>query len=186
MTVDELLKTYDEKMKKTVEVLRHEFTSLRTSKASTALLDMIKVELYGTELPLKQAANINTPDARTLVIQPFDKTTLPKIEKAILKSDLGITPNNDGQVIRLVVPVMTEERRKDLVKHAKKMAEDSRIAIRNVRREANDHLKKMEKNHEIREDESVRAQEKMQKSTDAHVKQVDDVLAHKEKEIMEV
>lgn len=186
MTIDELLKAADEKMNKSVEVLKHEFGGLRTGKANPGLLDTIHVDAYGSELPLKQLANISTPDARTLLIQPFDKSTISKIEKAILKSDLGMTPNNDGNAIRLNIPMMTEERRKDLVKHAKKMAEENRVAIRNIRRDTNDHLKKMEKSHEIREDESVRAQEKMQKQTDAHIKLIDDMLAKKEKEVMEV
>ena len=186
MSVDSILKQADERMKKSVEVLRHEFSTLRTGKASVALLDTIHVELYGAEMPLKAAANITTPDPRTLLIQPFDKTALPKIEKAILKSDLGLTPNNDGQVIRLAIPAMTEERRKEMVKHVRKQAEETRIAVRNIRRDANDHLKRLEKNHEITEDEISRVQEKLQKQTDAAIKQVDEVLAHKEKEIMEV
>ncbi len=188
MTVDEHLKASEEKMNKSVEVLKHEFAGLRTGKAAAALLDPITVDAYGTGafLPIKQVANIATPDARTITIQPFDKSTTAKIEKAILKSDLGITPMNDGNVIRLQIPMMTEDRRKDLVKHAKKLTEDNRVAIRNIRRDTNEHIKKMEKSHEIREDESGRAQEKLQKQTDAHIKLVDDMLAKKEKEIMEV
>ena len=188
MSVDELLKSADEKMNKSVDVLKHEFAGLRTGKASAALLDPIMVDAYGSgsEVPLKTLANISTPDARTIAIQPFDKSTSPKIEKAILKSDLGMTPMNDGNIIRLNIPMMTEDRRKDLVKHAKKLTEDNRIAIRNVRRDTNDHIKRMEKAHEIREDESVRAQEKLQKLTDGHIKAIDELLVSKEKEIMEV
>lgn len=186
MTAEQILKDSEERMKKSVEVLKHEFSTLRTGKASPALLDTIHVEMYGANMPVKAVANITTPDPRTLVITPFDKTSLPKIEKAILKSELGITPNNDGQVIRLTIPLMTEERRKDLVKLAKKMAEESKIAIRNIRRDGNDQIKRMEKAHEIREDESIRWQEKLQKITDQHIKNVEDILSHKEKEIMEV
>ncbi|MCX7835111.1 MAG: ribosome recycling factor [bacterium] len=186
MTAEQILKDNEERMKKSVELLRHEFSTLRTGKASPALLDTIHVEMYGTNMQLKALANVTTPDSRTLVITPFDKSALPKIEKAILKSDLGITPNNDGQVIRLIIPMMTEERRKDLVKLAKKMAEESKIAIRNIRRDGNDQIKKLEKAHEIREDEAVRFQEKLQKLTDQYIKNVEDILQHKEKEILEV
>lgn len=186
MSIDQINKDSEERMKKSVELLRHEFSTLRTGKASPALLDTINVDVYGSNMPLKSIANITTPDSRTLVIQPFDKTTLPKIEKSILKSDIGITPNNDGQVIRLGIPIMTEERRKDLVKLSKKMGEETKISIRNIRRDGNDHIKKLEKLHEIREDESVRAQEKLQKLTDQYIKNVEDILSHKEKEILEV
>lgn len=176
----------EEKMKKSVEAIRQELAKLRSGRASTSLLDAIKVEYYGTLTPLNQLANVAAPEARLLTVQPFDKTLIPAIEKAILTANLGLNPANDGTKIRIPIPQLNEERRKELVKLAKKYAEDGRIAIRNVRREANEHIKKAEKNHEISEDDSKHAQDKIQKMTDDYIKKIDEIIAQKEKEIMEV
>jgi len=184
--IDQLQKTTEERMHKTVEATRSELATLRTGKASPALLDVVKVDYYGSSVPLKQVANVTAPEARLLVIQPWDKNLLHEIEKAILKSELGITPTNDGQVIRLPIPPLTEERRKDLVKLAHKIAENGRVAVRNIRRDAIEKLKKAEKDHQIPEDDSKRAQEKVQQTTDKYIKQIDEILHKKEQEIMEV
>ncbi len=175
----------EERMDKAIGALKRELASLRAGKANPALLDRIQVEYYGALTPLNQLANINTPDARTLMIQPWDKSSLGDIEKAIMKSDLGLTPSNDGNSIRIGVPMLTEERRADLVKTAKKSGEEAKVAIRNIRRDANDDIKKLEKT-DISEDESRRHQEDIQKSTDKFIAEVDKVLVAKEKEIMEV
>lgn len=175
----------EERMDKAIAALKRDFATLRAGKASPTLLDRIQVEYYGSLTPLNQLANINTPDSRTLLIQPWDKSSLNDIEKAILKSDLGMTPSNDGAIIRLSVPMLTEERRLELVKSAKKLTEDAKVAIRNIRRDANDSIKKLEKS-EISEDESKRFQEDIQKSTDKFIAEADKVLAVKEKEILEV
>lgn len=175
----------EERMDKAIAALKRDFATLRAGKASPALLDRIQVDYYGSQTPLNQLANVNTPDSRTLLIQPWDKTSLSDIEKAILKSDLGMTPSNDGATIRLSVPMLTEERRLELVKSAKKLTEEAKVAIRNIRRDANESIKKLEKS-EISEDESKRFQEDIQKSTDKFIAEVDKVLAVKEKEILEV
>ncbi|HLY66428.1 MAG TPA: ribosome recycling factor [Chloroflexota bacterium] len=174
------------KMKASIEALRKELTSIRTGRASPGLVDHLHVDYYGTETPLNQLANISVPEARTLIIQPYDRGAMAGIEKAILKSELGLTPNNDGQVIRLMVPRLTEERRKDLVKVVRKQVEDGRVAVRNVRREAMDHFKEMEKAKALSADEDKRAQERLQKLTDTYIKQIDDVGHAKEAEVMEV
>jgi ribosome recycling factor len=176
----------EDKMKKAIAATARDFASLRTGRASAALLDRIHIEYYGAEMPLKQVANISTPDARTIQIQAFEKSTVKAIEKAIMISDLGINPNTDGQTIRLSVPPLTEERRKDMVKIAKKAAEEGKVAIRNVRRDEMDALKKAEKAGEITEDERKRDEDKIQKLTDRFTKEMDELLAVKEKEIMEV
>lgn len=181
----EVKKSAEERMEKAVGTLKRELASLRAGKASASLLDRITVEYYGAATPLNQLANISTPDSRTILIQPWDKGSLPDIEKAIMKSDVGLTPSNDGTIIRLVVPMLTEERRLELVKVAKKLAEESKVAIRNIRRDANDSIKKLEKT-EISEDESKRYQEDVQKLTDKYIAESDKVLAAKEKEILEV
>lgn len=186
MQLSEIYKSAQEKMHKAVEAVDHEFSSLRTGRASVALVDTLQVEAYGSKVPLKQLSSISTPDARSLVIQPFDKSTLGSIEKALLAANLGMTPNSDGKVIRLNIPPLTEDRRKELVKLARKMAEDGRIAIRNIRRHANDEVKKTEKNHEIAEDEREKATKQVQDLTDKHVKEIDDLLAKKEKDVMEI
>lgn len=178
-------KDAEERMEKAISSLKRELTTLRAGKANPALLDRVQVEYYGAMTPLNQLANVNTPDSRTLLIQPWDKSSLGEIEKAIMKSDLGLTPSNDGSAIRINIPMLTEERRADLVKTSKKFGEEAKVAIRNIRRDANDDIKKMEKT-DISEDESRRHQEDIQKSTDKFIAEVDKVLVVKEKEIMEV
>lgn len=175
----------DERMDKAIGALRRDLATLRAGRATPALLDRIQVEYYGAMTPLNQLANINTPDSRTLLVQPWDKSSLGAIEKAIQKSDLGITPSNDGTMIRLGIPPLTEERRGELVKMTKKFGEEAKVAIRNIRRDANDDIKKLEKT-DISEDESRRHQDDIQKATDRFIAEVDKVLSAKEKEIMEV
>lgn len=175
-----------ERMEKAISSLKKELSTIRAGRANPSLLDKIVVEYYGAQTPLNQLANITTPDPRTLIIQPWDKSVASEIEKAILKSELGLTPNNDGVVIRINIPSLTEERRKELVKLAKKTGEESKVAIRNIRRDGNDELKKIEKSGEISEDESRRTQDEIQKLTDKYIDEVDKVVSHKEDEIMEV
>lgn len=184
--IKEILADCDLRMKRSVEVLRQELTRIRTGKASVGLVEPIRAEAYGSEMPLSQMANISTPDARTILIQPWDKSALGAIEKAIQKSDLGLNPSNDGQQIRLVLPPLTEDRRKELVKVVKKYVEDAKTAIRNVRRDANEHIKKLEKSHELSEDKSHDTQSEVQKLTDKHIKEMDHLLELKEKEVMEI
>ncbi|SDW26815.1 ribosome recycling factor [Paenibacillus sp. CF384] len=178
-------KSAEDRMDKAIGALRRDLSTLRAGRATPALLDRVQVEYYGAMTPVNQLANVNTPDSRTLMIQPWDKTSLSAIEKAIMKSDLGLTPSNDGATIRLSIPMLTEERRSELVKLTKKFGEEAKVAIRNVRRDANDDIKKLEKT-EISEDESRRHQEDVQKTTDKFIAEVEKVLAAKEKEIMEV
>jgi len=173
-------------MKKTIEVVNKDFASLRAGRATPSLLEKILVQYYGTPTPINQLANVTVPEARLLVIQPWDKTSLPDIEKAILKSDLGITPASDGNVIRLAVPQLNQERRTELVKIIKKKAEEGRVAVRNLRRDANDSLKAQQKNGEVSEDDQRRLQDEVQKLTDKYIKEIDNLLATKEKEIMTV
>jgi len=184
--IKEILADCDVRQKRSVEVLRQELTRIRTGKASVGLVEPIKAEAYGTEMPLSQMANVSTPDARTILIQPWDKSTLNAIEKAIQKSDLGLNPNNDGQQIRLTLPPLTEDRRKELVKLVKKYVEDAKTAVRNVRRDANEHIKKLEKSHEVSEDASHEAVDQVQKLTDKHIKEMDHLFELKEKEVMEI
>jgi ribosome recycling factor len=188
MSLETAHKTAQEKMAKAVAAVEHEFSTLRTGRASVAIVDGVQVEAYGSRLPLKQVATISTPDAKTIQIQPFDKGQTAAIERALTAANLGMNPTNDGKVIRLVVPPLTEERRKDLVKLAKKMAEDGRVAVRNVRRHANDEIKASEKDKKAptTEDERERAMKKMQELTDSYVKEIDNLLAKKEKEMLEV
>ncbi len=176
----------NKKMEASVEALKRELVRIRTGRASLALLDGIKVDAYGSMLPVDQVGTMTIPESRLIVIQPWDPQMLPVIEKAILSSDLGLTPANDGKVIRLTIPQLTEERRKELVKQVKKIAEEFKVAVRNVRREANDSLKKMKKDKDISEDDMFRLQEEAQKATDAFISQIDEVAAGKEKEVMEV
>lgn len=176
----------ESKMNKCVDATRAEFASIRTGRATPALLDRLHVEAYGQAVPLKQVAGVSTPDARTLVISAYDKGTVGDIRKAIEKSDLGMTPNIDGTTIRLIVPPLNEERRKELVKIVKKKAEDGKIAVRNVRHKAHDDLKTQQKGGEITEDDNKRMQDKLQKLTDKFVKDIDGLVAAKEKDIMEV
>ena len=173
------------KMEKSVSLLGQELSKLRTGRASPALLEGIKVEYYGSVLPLNQVATVNIPEPRLMIIQPWDKTALPAIEKALYKSPIGLTPNNDGNVIRLSIPPLTTERREELVKLVQRLGEDTKVAIRNIRREANSEIKKVEKDKKISEDESFNSQEEVQKITDEYIKQVDDILKKKEKEIRE-
>jgi len=182
----DFFKDTESKMTKCVDATRGEFASIRTGRATPALLDRLHVEAYGSAVPLKQVASISTPDARTLVIQAFDKGVVGDIRKAIEKSDLGITPNIDGTTIRLTVPPLNEERRKDLVKVIKKKAEDGKVAVRNVRHKAHDDLKDQLKKHEITEDDNKRMQDQLQKLTDRYVKEIDALVSAKEKDIMEV
>jgi ribosome recycling factor len=182
----DFFKDVEAKMNKCVEATRAEFASIRTGRATPALLDRLHVEAYGAAVPLKQVATVSTPDARTLAIAAFDKGVVGEIRKAIEKSDLGITPNVDGTTIRLIVPPLNEERRKDLVKVVKKKAEDGKIAVRNVRHKAHDDLKTQLKKHEITEDDGKRKQDQLQKLTDRYVKEIDSLVAAKEKDIMEV
>ncbi|MGB9665407.1 MAG: ribosome recycling factor [Ignavibacteria bacterium] len=184
--INKVLKETEDKMKKSVEFVRQEFAKIRTGKATTALLDGIKAEYYGSVLPLNQLANISVSDVHTLVVQPWDKSALQSIEKAILTSELGLNPINDGNILRIPIPPLTEERRKDLVKLCKKFAEEGRIAVRNVRREAIEHLRKLEKEEHFSEDDRKRAENEIQKLTDKYIKLIDELLEHKEKEIMEV
>jgi ribosome recycling factor len=178
-------KDLEDRMEKAIISLKKELASFRAGRASSTLLDRIQVEYYGALTPVTQLANINTPDSRTLLIQPWDKSSMAAIEKAILKSDLGLTPSNDGIAIRISIPALTEERRSDLVKMTKRSGEEAKVAIRNIRRDANDEIKKLEKAG-ISEDESRRHQEEIQKTTDKYIVEVDKTLVIKEKEIMEV
>lgn len=182
----DFFKDVESKMNKCVDSTRGEFASIRTGRATPALLDRLHVEAYGQSVPLKQVAGVSTPDARTLVISAYDKGTVGDIRKAIEKSDLGMTPNIDGTTIRLIVPPLNEERRKELVKIVKKKAEDGKIALRNVRHKAHDDLKVQQKNGEITEDDNKRMQDKLQKLTDKFVKDIDGLVTAKEKDIMEV
>ena len=177
---------YKQKMDKTLEVLQSQFASVRAGRANAAVLDRISVEYYGVDTPINQVGSITSPDPRTLVIEPWDKALLKPIEKAIQVSDLGINPQNDGRIIRLVFPQLTEERRKDLTKQIKKYGEESKVAIRNVRRDAMDIIKAMKKKSEITEDDQKTAEKDLQKVTDDYVKKVDDQCAKKEKELMEL
>ena len=184
MKVD--MKPYSQQMDKTLEVLAVDFAAVRAGRASASLLDRISVEYYGQETPINQVGSITSPDPRTLVIEPWDKSLLKLIEKAIQVSDLGINPQNDGRIIRLVFPQLTEERRKELTKQVKKYGEESKVAIRNIRRDAMDTIKAMKKKSEITEDEQKVAEKDLQKVTDDYVKKVDEMAAKKEKELMEL
>ncbi|MGB8657850.1 MAG: ribosome recycling factor [Candidatus Zixiibacteriota bacterium] len=176
----------EDRMKKALEAIKKELASIRTGKATTSILDGIKVDYYGTITPLSGVANLSAPDARLLVIQPWEKKMIPEIIKAIQKSDLGLNPQADPNVIRLPIPPLTEERRKDLVKLVKKLAEDGKVALRNIRRDSNEALKKAEKDKKISEDESRKAQEHVQKMTEDYTERIEDILKKKEQEIMEV
>ena len=175
-----------QKMASGVDAFKRELVKIRTGRASLALLDDIKVDAYGSLMPVDQVGTMTIPESRMIVIQPWDPQMLPVIEKAILSSDLGLTPANDGKVIRLTIPQLTEERRKELVKQVKKVAEEFKVAVRSVRREANDSLKKMKKDKEISEDDMFRLQDEAQKATDMYITQIDEIAAGKEKEVMEV
>ena len=175
----------EERMEKTISSLKDSFNAIRTGRASQALFDKVRVDYYGTKSPLNQVATISIPEARTVMIQPFDKSLITEIEKAILTSDLGLNPSNDGKVIRIQIPALTQERRKDLVKQAKQIAETSRTSIRNIRRDGNDDLKKKQKAGEITEDELKTEEDKLQKLTDKYIAEINKIYDIKEKEIME-
>jgi ribosome recycling factor len=182
----ELKRKTAERMSRTIEALKKEFASVRTGRASLALLDGIMVNYYDTQTPLQQLASLSIPESRQIAVQPWDQKIIPDIEKAIMKSDLGLTPMNDGKIIRINIPPLTEERRKQLVKAVKKKAEEAKISIRNIRRDTNEELKKLEKEKHPSEDEVKKLQEETQKITDSYIAKADEVLGHKEKEIMEV
>ena len=180
------IREYEEKMKKSVENLREDYTTIRAGRANPHILDKIKVDYYGTPTPIQQVANVSVPEARMIQIQPWEASLIKDIEKAILVSDLGLTPNNDGKTIRLVFPELTEDRRKELAKDIKKKGDNAKVAIRNIRRDANDSLKKANKNSEITEDELKDQQDKVQKATDKYIKTIDGMIDKKSKEILTV
>lgn len=184
--INDIVKEAEARMKSGVQSARDDFAGVRTGRANTALLDRVVVEYYGTMTPLNQLATISAPEPRMLVVQPWDKTQIQAVEKAILQSDLGLTPTNDGSVIRIAIPQLTEERRKDLVRLVRKVAEEKRVIVRNARRDANEQVKELEKEKLASEDESRRAQERIQELTDRYIKEIDALLETKEKEIMEV
>ena len=181
-----ILQSEKSKMDKAIEALRHEFSRFRTGRASPALLEGLKVQYYGSLMPINQVASLSVPESRTLVVTPWDKGAIPEIEKAIQKSDLGLNPINDGKVVRINLPIPTEERRKELVKQAKKASEEARVSVRNARREGNESVKKLQKESKITEDDLRKAEAEIQKMTDQYIVQIDQLLTHKEKEIMEV
>src|SRR5688572_26313791 len=186
MTIDATLKDADHKMEQAVNHLKDELSAIRTGRATPAVLNRVTVEYYGTPVPLNQLASINVPEPRLLVVQPFDRTAIGAIEKAIQSSDLGITPSNDGQVIRLAFPPLTEDRRKTLVKQVHTRAEEGRVAIRNVRRHAKENMEKLEREGGISQDDLVRGEKELQKLTDRQVAVIDEIQGHKEQELMEV
>jgi len=183
---DQIFQKLKDDMEKTISSLDKSFSRVRTGRASVSLLDGIKVDYYGTPTPIAQVATLSVPESRLIVIAPWDVTVIGAVEKAIQKSDLGLMPSNDGKVIRLAIPQLTEERRKELVKIVKKMAEEGKVKIRNSRRDANEELKNLKKNNKIAEDELFTAQEEVQKATNNHIEKIDKILAIKEKEIMEI
>ena len=184
--IDDFLGDATQRMDKSVEATHEHFNSVRTGRATPALLDRIQIDYYGTPTPLKNLATINAPEPRMLTIQPFDPSSIKQIEKTILESDLGLTPSNDGKVIRLPIPQLTEERRKELVKLVRSMAEEGRVAVRNVRRDAIKHLEELVRNGDVGDDEERAAEGRVQKLTDEHTSKIDELLKHKEAEIMEV
>ncbi|WP_298703136.1 ribosome recycling factor [uncultured Veillonella sp.] len=186
MDIQELLKQEEARMDKTIEALKQEFASIRTGRASTSLLDKVMVDYYGSQSPVNQVANVTAPEPRLILVKPWDRSMIGPIEKAVLQSDLGLNPSNDGETIRLAIPQLTEERRKELVKVVSKRAEEAKIAIRNIRRDANDSLKKEEKAKTITEDTVKDGQEQIQKLTDKKIKAIDDLRDKKEKDVLEV
>ncbi len=184
--VEEILDELRERMDKSIEALRRDFNRVRTGRAVPSLLDGVKVSCYGTSMPINQVATVTAPESRLLLIQPWDLSIMGDIERAILKSELGLTPMNDGKIIRISIPMLTEERRKELVKLVRKMSEEAKISIRNARRDANDMLKELKKESEISEDEFYRRQDEVQKITDERVEKIDEVTAAKERDVMEV
>lgn len=186
MELQELLTAEETRMDKAIEALKRDFATVRTGRASVSLLDKVNVDYYGTPSPINQVANISVPEPRMILISPWDRTMIGAIEKAILQSDLGLAPNNDGSTIRLNIPQLTEERRKELVKVVNKKAEEAKVAVRNIRRDANEALKKQEKAKDITEDDSKEGQDKIQKLTDGKIKLIDDLRDRKEKDVLEV
>ncbi|PWK12679.1 ribosome recycling factor [Tumebacillus permanentifrigoris] len=182
--IQEIMKSLDERMEKALGNVKREFSTIRAGRASVSMLDRVQVDYYGSMMPINQLANVSTPEPRQLVITPWDKGSLAAIERAITKSDIGITPSNDGNIIRLTIPQLTEQRRKDLAKQVKGLAEDGRVAVRNIRRDVNDSLKKLEK--EVSEDDIRREQDKVQAATDRYIAEIDKLLSAKEAEILEV
>ena len=178
-------KDADDKMKKTIEHFQHEMSTIRTGRATPSLLDSVKVEYYGSKVPINQVGSVSTPEPRLLMVQPWDKGAIQAIEKGILEADLGLNPANDGQVIRIPIPELSGERRNDLVKLVKKLAEDSRVSLRNIRRDANDSIKKLEKSHEISEDQMQDGLSEIQELTNDHIKEIEKLLVVKEKEVLE-
>jgi ribosome recycling factor len=186
VAVDEILRDAEHKMKSAVSVVQEELASIRTGRANPKLLDRMNVDYYGSPVPLNQLASFSVPEPRTLVVQPFDKGAIASIEKAIMASDLGLTPSNDGNLIRLSFPPLTEERRKDLIRMSKDRGEEGRVAVRNVRRHAKETMERMQRDHEISEDDLKRSEKELQRLTDQYVGEVDQTLEHKEKELLEV
>ena len=184
--IQELRKKTSDRMQSAIDALKKEFAGIRTGRASMALLDGIVIDYYGTPTPVQQLASLTIPESRQIAIQPWEQKLIPEIEKAIMKSDLGLTPMNDGKTIRINIPILTEERRKQLVKLVKKRAEESKIAVRNIRRDSNEELKKLEKDEHISEDNVKKEHDEIQKITDSFIKKIDELAEHKEKEIMEV
>jgi ribosome recycling factor len=182
----ELRKKVSDRMQGAIDALKKDFTGIRTGRASMGLIDGIVIDYYGSPTPIQQLASLSIPESRQIAIQPWEQKLIPEIERAIMKSDLGLTPMNDGKTIRINIPILTEERRKQLVKVVKKRAEEARVAVRNIRRDGNEELKRLEKDEHISEDEVKKEHDEIQKITDSFIKKVDDVLEHKEKEIMEV
>ncbi|HOF85001.1 MAG TPA: ribosome recycling factor [Treponemataceae bacterium] len=183
--MSDMIDTHVERMKKSIQALKDEFNTIRTGRASASLFDKIRVDYYGEKSPLSQVATVSIPEARLVVIQPWDKNLIGEIEKAIQKSELSLNPSNDGKVIRIAIPPLTEERRKELAKHAKAVAEQSRVAVRNIRRDGNDELKKAQKDGTITEDELKASEDSIQKETDKFIQEINKILEDKEKEIME-
>jgi ribosome recycling factor len=186
MTVETALRDADHKMARAVEVAREEFSGVRTGRATPAILNRVTVEYYGTSTPMNQLASFSVPEPRLLVIQPFDRNAMAAMEKAIMQSDLGLTPSNDGNVIRLAFPQLTEERRKELIRVVRDRAEEGRVSVRNVRRHSKDELERLKKDGQISEDDLNRSEKELQKLTDRYVSEIDDLLSHKEKELLEV
>lgn len=184
-SINDILEDAKKRMAKSISVLESELAKVRTGRASTALVDHIKVDYYGAQTPVSQMATVSVPESRTIVIQPWDISAIPNIEKAIRQSDLGINPSNDGKVIRIIIPVLTEERRRELVKYVGKVAEEYRITIRQIRKDTNNLIKEMEKEKKFPEDEVKRSLNKIQETTDNYIKKVNEILERKEKEIME-
>lgn len=186
MTAETTLKEADHKMERAVEVTREEFSGVRTGRATPAILNRVMVDYYGTATPMNQLASFSVPEPRLLVIQPYDRNAVPAMEKAIMQSDLGLSPSNDGQVIRLAFPQLTEERRKELIRVVHGRAEEGRVAVRNIRRHAKEDLERLKKDGEISEDDLNRSEKALQKLTDQHIARIDELLSHKEQELMEV